>query len=178
MKKWDCTKYQSQMFYHNVTVRETFVYSNPFLEVTEKLISNSDPDKALIDPPELLNDYDSLAETNILLSYLNKVKKDLPDEMGPETKVLSEGNQLEQIQKLSRRITNSLTEKGKKVTLKFLRSNPRYIKDKHIVRDQEIRPDRPVKTVKPKAEQISEDFNSNEPLKKTPTKKARSRIIR
>lgn len=61
---WDIKKYESQMFYFNIHVRGVKKYLNPFY--TEEYA------KLPIDPPELLNDYDSLAETYIWIFYLQK----------------------------------------------------------------------------------------------------------
>src|SRR5581483_10110379 len=67
-KDYDTELYQDQMFYHNTVIREQFRYS----------ADN-------IDAPELLNDWDSTAEYEILKQYFinknneedveNKVKK-------------------------------------------------------------------------------------------------------
>lgn len=59
---WSSGKYQDQLFYHNVMIREKFKYKNPF--------KPSNP-TAPIDDPELLNDWDSRAEVQILVDYLN-----------------------------------------------------------------------------------------------------------
>jgi len=49
------------MFYFNTITRETESFLNPL-----------DGSGKQVDPPELLNDYDSIAETTILIEYLNK----------------------------------------------------------------------------------------------------------
>ena len=68
-RDYDCQVYEDQCFYHNSTVRETFVYENPFFEVSGVV----EP----IDEAELLNDYDSLAETYILYNYLGEDTTDV-----------------------------------------------------------------------------------------------------
>ena len=92
-KNWDCMKYQSQLFHHNVIIRETFLYDN-----------------LCLDSPELLNDYDSRCEVEILTNYLNK----------------RNAFSTENVKKLSRMITKRLSPT---LTMEFLRKNPRYIKD-------------------------------------------------
>jgi len=100
MKKWNCLKYQSQMFYHNVIIREQIRYLNPLNGSEEN-----------IDYPELTNDYDSACEIYILMLYIQSINSQL--------------NPVD----LSREITKKL---GKKMTLEFLRQNPRYIKEKNM----------------------------------------------
>ena len=53
-KKYSTEKYQSQLFYHNIYIREKINYLNPFM-----------------DEPELLNDYDSCCEISIWKDYLS-----------------------------------------------------------------------------------------------------------
>jgi hypothetical protein len=62
-KKYSCEKYQSQLFYHNIVVREKNKYINPF-----------------IDEPELLDDYDSCCEVSIWKDYLNYIGKEITKE--------------------------------------------------------------------------------------------------
>ena len=59
---WSTLEYEQWCFYHNTVDRERIVYSNPFTDTY-------DP----IDYPELLNDYDSVAEAIILKAYLEKM---------------------------------------------------------------------------------------------------------
>ena len=58
-KKYSCEKYQSQLFYHNIVVREKNKYVNLFM-----------------DEPELLDDYDSCCEISIWKDYLNYIGKE------------------------------------------------------------------------------------------------------
>lgn len=72
-KYWDRKKHESQMFYFNTEIREVQKYINPYF-----VNYVNDPEKrqytfSPIDPPELMNDYDSLAETNIWILYLKKM---------------------------------------------------------------------------------------------------------
>ena len=62
LKNWDIVKYEHQMFYHNLVMRERTKFANPF--------GGTEP----IDPPELINDYDSMAEAVILRDYLRKFR--------------------------------------------------------------------------------------------------------
>lgn len=66
MKDWDCLKYQSQMFYHNVVIRETVRYLNPL-----------DESETPIDYPELTNDYDSACEIYTLMLFLQLNKNSI-----------------------------------------------------------------------------------------------------
>lgn len=62
---WDIKKYESQMFYFNTHVRGVKKYLNPFYD--------GEYGKLPIDPPELLNDYDSISETYVWILYLQKL---------------------------------------------------------------------------------------------------------
>ena len=88
-KIWDSKKHEEQMFYHNTVLRDNLIYSNPFLEA---------PNEKPIDPPELLNDYDSVAEAAILRDYLEKMGKE---------------NDEAAVVELSRHITKRLNERSK-----------------------------------------------------------------
>ena len=103
LKMWNCMKYQSQMFHHNAITRESIKYLSPF----------SPAGQGYVDEPELMDDYDSLCETQIILDYLQK--------RGAEINI-------QNTQSLSRLMTKKLGS----VTLKFLRANPRYIKEKNF----------------------------------------------
>lgn len=59
-KKYSCEKYQSQLFYHNIVIREKNKYINLFQ-----------------DEPELLDDYDSCCEILIWKDYLNYIEKEI-----------------------------------------------------------------------------------------------------
>lgn len=116
MKQWNCRKYQSQLFYHNVIIRENFKYTNPF--------SN---DNSFIDAPELLNDWDSRCEVQIWSEYLSFRNAEVN-----KTNVVA----------LSRLATAKLN-RGRKYqdTLAYLRSHPRAIKERNF---QKSRDDRPI----------------------------------
>lgn len=109
---WSAQKYQDQMFYHNVIVRESYKYINPFSSTNQP-----------IDSPELLNDYDSLCEAQIWIDYLN----------------VRTGNFNQQsVVALSRLITDKLNTHNKhKDTLALLRSNPQLIKNRNIPRTRD-----------------------------------------
>lgn len=62
MKAYDTVKYQDQMFYHNAVNRETIKYQNPITK-----------DDTPLDAPELLLDYDSVAEFTILREFQAKL---------------------------------------------------------------------------------------------------------
>jgi len=105
---WDSLKYEFQMFYHNVTIREHFLYLNPLTN-----------DISPIDYPELLNDYDSVSEAFIIINYLKKMNK-------PTTPSL--------IKTFSRLLTSHLNQPKKNdhwYTLSRLRSDPLLIKRKY-----------------------------------------------
>lgn len=110
---WSSQKYQDQLFYHNVVIREKKSYFNP-LVLTQ---GDKDEEKEPIDYPELLNDWDSRAGTQILIDYLVK-------RTGKVDK--------ESVISLSRLITKKLTEGSKhKDTLSLLRSQPQFIKKRN-----------------------------------------------
>ena len=99
-KKYSCETYQSQLFYHNIITREKTKYSES------------------IDPPELLDDYDSNCEVQIWKDYLNWKNEEITKE---------------KIVKLSRNATKLLTQNRKyKDTLSYLRENPRAIKNRNF----------------------------------------------
>ena len=102
---WDCMKYQSQLFYHNTIIRESFKYNN-FLNNQEEFV----------DKPELLNDWDSMTEAWILREYLTK-----------------RGGSSDSVPYLSRLLTKKLTKKSKfKDTLNILRTHPQLIKNRNF----------------------------------------------
>ncbi len=102
-KNWNTQKYEYQLFYHNVNIREKNHYVNPFTEIVEG-----------VDEPELITDWDSRSEVQIWMDYLSF--RNAPVD---EDNVVS----------LSRMATAKITE-GKKHpdTLEYLRANPRAIK--------------------------------------------------
>lgn len=115
-KRWDCNKYESQLFYHNKVIREDYRYLNPISKDNTNIIE-----------PELLNDYDSSYETFIIISYLKKnnieIKKD-------------------NIKYINEYITISLNENKKKeewYTLELLRKDPFTIKKKFKKRNTPIK---------------------------------------
>jgi hypothetical protein len=75
---WDILEYEQWSFYHNKIEREDVTYLNPFT-------GNQDP----IDPPELLNDYDSVAEAMILRAYFQKIGVTDPQTLYDKVKHLS-----------------------------------------------------------------------------------------
>lgn len=106
-KSWNCEQYESQLFYHNVTVRETYKYKNPFTGGTEG-----------VDEPELMSDWDSRCEVQIWMDYLQFRN-------APVTQ--------ENVIALSRLATSKLIEKKKyKDTLEYLRKHPQAIKKRNL----------------------------------------------
>lgn len=83
---WDTLKYESQMFYYNVIIREKYRYKNPFT-------NNDEP----IDYPELMNDQDSVYETYILKKYLEKQLK-------------TDNVDIDKVSELSKLITSKLND--------------------------------------------------------------------
>ena len=106
IKEWDCLAYEEQMFYFNTIVRETVQYYNLF-----------DCSIQPIDSPELLNDFDSMAEVYVLGCYL-RLRKVEPNKFLVAT--------------LSGVMTDSIN-KGKKFrdTIAALRANTRLIKERN-----------------------------------------------
>ena len=109
---WSCKKYQEQMFYHNVVIREKFKYKNPFTH-----------DQKPIDGMELTNDWDSRAEAQVWMDYLTKRKVPITEQ---------------NVVALSRLATKKLTENSKyKDTLHLIRSNPQRIKQRNVRRTRD-----------------------------------------
>lgn len=107
MAVWSSQKYQDQMFHHNVIIREQYKYINP-------LENNNTP----IDSPEILNDWDSRTEAQILMDYLR-----CRGAIVVGSAVVA----------LSRLITRKLGINNRyKDTLHILRSNPQFIKRRNI----------------------------------------------
>jgi hypothetical protein len=92
-REYDLVTYEQQLFYHNTEVREKVLYQNPWTLTT-------DP----IDPPELLNDYDSVAEASILREYLQS---------------RGSSGDLRSVIDLSRQLTRGMSQQG--VNLNSLR---------------------------------------------------------
>ena len=109
---WDNLKYESQMYYHNVEVREKVSFRNPFYN------EDDNESKTPVDGIELTNDYDSISETIVWRDYLRKVGgKDIAT--------------LENVRKLSRALTQFLAGNRSaedRATLAKLRENPLLIK--------------------------------------------------
>jgi Poly A polymerase regulatory subunit len=109
---WDILKYESQMFYHNVQVRQRMLFRNPMFPA-------DDPrSETPVDGTELTNDYDSIAEAVVWGNYLRKV--------GGEDMVT-----VDNVRGLSRSLTQFLSEgrsKEKMTTLAKLRADPLFIK--------------------------------------------------
>jgi len=102
--KWSSQRYQDQMFYHNVVIREKNKYFNPFTN-----------DKTTIDGSELLNDWDSRAMTQILMDYLTKRSAQVTQESTAA---------------LGRLLVSKLSRKSSKpTTLSSIRATPRRPKN-------------------------------------------------
>ncbi len=109
---WSCRLYQSQLFHHNVIVREQYKYSDP-----NNSNSNSNSN-ANDNTDELTNDWDSMAEMQIWKEYLTK------------RGVMADA---ETVNAMSMMFTDKLTHKSKyKDTLSNLRSNPQAIKNRNF----------------------------------------------
>ena len=111
-KDWSILEYEEWCFYHNVVEREQTKYLNPLTNTT-----------APIDPPELLNDYDSTAEAYILKLYYEKfaVQDTYPGISNQQTldKLKSD------VVNLSRYITRYISaNQSTKLTLASLRASP------------------------------------------------------
>lgn len=112
MYEWTCMKYQSQLFYHNVNIRERYRYQNPFTR-----------DYSNIDGEELTLDWDSSLECQIWMDYLffrtGKIE-------------------YEAVKALSRFTTKKMNSGSKyKDTLEYLRKNPRAIKERNLKKRRE-----------------------------------------
>ncbi len=107
---WSTLQYEEQCFYHNSVTREKTRFAN-------LLLCNTDESDAYPDNPELLNDYDSMAETWILRHHVRKCNNRMIDK-----------DEAFLVQKLSRHITFHLNyyhmEKLTSVCLSFLRASP------------------------------------------------------
>ena len=111
-RTWNCKDYEEQMFYLNAIVRETFKF-------------DCCKSKEWQSQSELTDDFDSAVEIYHWTEYLIK--------RGSKVETITP----EQIQILSALLTTKLNEgKPKKDTLKFLRSNPRAIKERNFARTQ------------------------------------------
>ena len=112
---WNIKVYEDKMFHLNSVIRESVHFYNPFY------LNDSTKRTTEINPPELLNDWDSLVETTILNDLL--------------TKTSSVINRLEGIKGLGNLLTISLRPRfmaGKEaLSLNYLRRNPGHFK-KHF----------------------------------------------
>lgn len=98
-REWSITDYEERCFYHNSITREKSAYLNPFTN-----------DRTFIDPPELLDDFDSTLEAFILAMYFDR---------------RGTNNVKNSVINLSRFITKSLTKTYKrKISLSMLRQLP------------------------------------------------------
>src|SRR3990167_8324090 len=59
---WNNKDYEEKMFYHNTVSREITEYTNPYTDCADD-----------VDSPELLHDYDSIGEVQILIDYFFKM---------------------------------------------------------------------------------------------------------
>jgi len=66
---WSLLDNEERLFYHNSIVRSESLYRNPFLNEGHQYTNS------FINPPELLNDYDSTYEAFILMGYLKKYNR-------------------------------------------------------------------------------------------------------
>lgn len=111
---WDILKYESQMYHHNIQVRQHINFKNP-------LFLDNDPLSITpVDGTELTNDYDSIAETVVWKDYLQKI--------GGKDMIT-----LDNVRGLSRSLTQFLAEgRGpeKMTTLAKIRLDPLFIKRK------------------------------------------------
>lgn len=106
---WDIKKYDSQMFWHDIVRRVKFRYVNPFTKTLDN-----------IDEPELLNDYDSVLEAQILHDYLMK---------------RTQNSTLTKIRDLSRLVTKELnTYTVAKLAMRDLRQKEPAKMPKSVVR--------------------------------------------
>lgn len=111
--QWDILAYEERLFYHNTVVREEILFADPVNFET-----------APLDPPELINDFDSMAEALTLRDYLYKVGD-------PRTQIEDPQQREQAIKKgiveLSRLLTQSINAGKRKehwVTLNGLRTGP------------------------------------------------------
>jgi len=129
-KEWSCQKYQSQMFHHNVIVRETIKYINPFTDFYEP-----------IDNKELLNDWDSTAEGKILSDYLMK---------------RTGKSSLSLVRSLSRTVTNKLSKRN----LETRRLETKYTRRSRDNKNNNIKGSKFIKTKTPKPDFPKKSENS------------------
>jgi cap2 methyltransferase len=112
-RKYSSKKYESQLFYHNATLREKKRY-----------------DTNIPDGIELVNDWDSCCEIRIWQDYLANFDLKGDDLKGEENE---ENSQKEKVLSLSKNATEYLTKDRKySDTLSYLRSNPRAIKNRNF----------------------------------------------
>lgn len=100
ISEWSILEYEQLCAYQNTEIRENTQYKNLFT-------NNEDP----IDYPELLNDYDSIAEVEILRMYFKSFNN----------------NEIKNILNLSKLITSELNKsQGKSASLSDHRNNTRH----------------------------------------------------
>jgi hypothetical protein len=95
MRKYECLKYEQQMFYHNTVIRPSII-NNQYADV-----------------PELMHDYDSRVESMAWMQYLQR--------MGQQ-KTISEDRLPELIAKLSRKLTEKINVSRSRNKIKTLES--------------------------------------------------------
>ena len=103
---YNCVKYEQQLYYFNTIIRVKQKYYNPFTN-----------DLSHVDHPELLNDYESIAETEVWKGLLTKMNL-LPTK--------------DNVIAFSRDFTNFLNKNNitDPTTLSKLRADPNFIKRK------------------------------------------------
>lgn len=106
-RDYNLVTYESQMFYHNTEIRERLQFQNPLTQTNQP-----------IDPPELENDFDSVAEAWILQDYLKAKNMNMTEN---ENKNVHESVDPQAVIQLSRRITREMNSQH--VTLASLRAS-------------------------------------------------------
>jgi len=142
---WDCQIYQDQMFHHNVIIREQYKYKIQSSNSKDVICEN-----IFIDYPELLNEWDSIAEAKIWEEYLIK-------RIGK--------SDINSIVNLSRLATTKLTANSKvkvKDSISSLRSKPQSIKIRNTIQSRDIK----VEKVETKKSDQTKPDKSNDTLKK------------
>lgn len=117
MRDWDAVVYEEQLFYHNTVYRSHQLYKNPFNKLLERRKRKKNP-CIPIHPPELSNDYDSLAEVYILQAYFRKFGRKITEQ---------------DICNLSDRLTKALNRYGsQEKTIEWLRRKSIHEQHKQI----------------------------------------------
>jgi hypothetical protein len=119
-KMWEIVKYESQLFYFNLHIREQVNFYNPLVDIDDPQATQP------VDYPELMNDFDSIAEVKVWSDYLFKIAG-----KAAVTKITVTG--------LSRALTKAVNKNldiSKWPTLSRLREDTKMIK-RHFVQNQE-----------------------------------------